>query len=302
MVALALVFGIPVLFVAFLLLVDAATVAGRQRRESIARATTYGGPALHRGPDRPGPGDRVLAPLGKRLEAGVLRYSPKGLVASVEKRLRKAGLRRLPAAAFVGLKLAAGIAGASIGILLGSGASNPLAVFLFGLMFGASLFILPDRLLAARVKSRTERIQADLPDALDLLAVSVEAGMGFDAALAVLIDHLDGPLADELALTLGEIRAGENRAQALRHLSERVDVPEVTAFTRAITQSDQLGISLGRILHLQARDSRISRQAAAEEKANKLPVKMLFPTLIFIFPPLFLVVLGPAFITILHTL
>jgi tight adherence protein C len=301
MIALALVFGIPLLFVAFLLLVNAATVAGHQRRESLARATNYGGVVLQR-PREPGPGDRVLAPLGKRLETLVLRYSPNKLVQSIEQRLRKAGIRRLTPAALIGLKLVAGVVGLVIGFLVGSGSSNGVAAPLFGLMFAASLFILPDRLLAARVKSRSDRIQADLPDALDLLAVSVEAGMGFDAAIAVLIEHIRGPLADEFALTLGEIRIGESRQDALRHLSERVDVPEMTAFTRAITQSDQLGISLGRILHLQARDSRVSRQAAAEEKANKLPVKMLFPTIIFIFPPLFLIILGPAFITILHTL
>ncbi len=137
-----------------------------------------------------------------------------------------------------------------------------------------------------------------LPDALDLLAVSVEAGLGFDGAIAKLTEHLEGPIVEEFTLTLNEMRIGESRHDALKKLSERAAAPEVGHFTRAIIQADVLGISLGRILKVQAADTRERRQAAAEEKAMKAPIKMLFPTVIFIFPAMFLVILGPAMLTI----
>ena len=130
------------------------------------------------------------------------------------------------------------------------------------------------------------------------MAVSVEAGMGFDGAISKLTEHMDGPLADEFALTLSEIRIGESRQDALKKLSDRTGTPELSSFVRAIIQADQLGISLGRILRVQATDSRLKRQAAAEEKAMKAPIKMLFPTVLFIFPAMFLVILGPAFLNL----
>jgi len=135
-----------------------------------------------------------------------------------------------------------------------------------------------------------------------VLAVSVEAGLGFDGAIAKLTEHMQGALIDEFALTLGEMRIGESRHDALKKLTERVPSPEVAAFVRAVIQADQLGISLGRILRVQAADSRLRRQAAAEEKAMKAPIKMLFPTVLFIFPAMFLVILGPAFLNLSHYL
>ena len=130
------------------------------------------------------------------------------------------------------------------------------------------------------------------------MAVSVEAGMGFDGAISKLTEHMDGPLIEEFELALGEMRIGESRADALKKMAERVDVHEMAAFVRSIVQADQLGISLGRILRVQATDTRNKRQAAAEEKAMKAPIKMLFPMVIFIFPAMFLVILGPAFLNL----
>jgi len=149
-----------------------------------------------------------------------------------------------------------------------------------------------------RIKARRERIRSELPDALDLLAVSVEAGLGLDGAIAKLTEHMDGALVEEFALTLGEMRIGEARPDALKKLADRVPAPELAAFVRSVLQADQLGISLGRILRVQAADSRLRRQAAAEEKAMKAPIKMLFPTAMFIFPAMFVVVLGPAMLNI----
>jgi tight adherence protein C len=163
---------------------------------------------------------------------------------------------------------------------------------------GAMGALLPGMYLNSRVRRRQTDVSAELPDALDLLAVSVEAGLGFDGAVQKLTEHMEGPLIDEFELTLGEIRIGENRQDALKKMSERCAAPEMASFVRALIQADQLGISLGRILKVQAGDTRLKRQLLAEEKAMKAPIKMLFPTVAFIFPAMFLVVLGPAFLNL----
>ena len=166
------------------------------------------------------------------------------------------------------------------------------------LFLGFVGFLAPDYALTMKIRGWKERIRADLPDALDLLAVSVEAGLGFDASLAKLNENMEGPRAEEFGLTLSEMRIGESRSEALKRLSERVDAQELSAFTRALIQADQLGTSLGRILRVQAADARLRRQSAAEERAMKAPIKMLFPTVLFIFPAMFLVILGPAILNV----
>jgi tight adherence protein C len=194
---------------------------------------------------------------------------------------------------FLAAKAALAAGGLLLGLLLGAAAGGA-AAFSFGLVLGALGFIVPERVLASRARKRREQIQKSLPNALELLAVSIEAGLGLDAALAQLAEHLDGPLVEELSLVLSEMRIGSGRHEALRAMSDRVDAPELTAFVRAVIQAEQLGASLGHILTVQADHARARRQTASEEKAMKAPVKMLFPTVLFIFPSLFLVILGPA--------
>jgi tight adherence protein C len=165
---------------------------------------------------------------------------------------------------------------------------------------GAVGFIAPDWILTMKMRARREVVRGELPDALDLLAVSVEAGLGFDGAVTKLTEHMTGPLTDEFSLMLSEIRVGESRQVALKKMADRVDAMELSNFVRAVIQADQLGISLARILRVQAADTRSRRQAAAEEKAMKAPIKMLFPTVFFIFPAMFIVVLGPAMLNIMQ--
>ena len=141
-------------------------------------------------------------------------------------------------------------------------------------------------------------MRRELPDALDVLAVSVEAGLGFDAALARLGEYLEGPLVEEFLLVLAELRIGESRSAALRKMADRVDIPELTSVVSSLIQAEQLGSPLGRMLRIQAEESRGRRQVAAEEKAMKAPVKMLVPTALFIFPAMFVVILGPAVLSI----
>jgi len=241
--------------------------------------------------------------MGRVLEIGlanaVLKLNPKTNAELVRARLIAAGLqRRITPVGFLAARGAAALVGLVVGLLLGAAGGHALGAIALSLAFGALGFVVPEFVLSSVTRTRRERISSALPDALDLLAVSVEAGMGFDGAISKLIEYMDGPLTEEFGLTLNEIRIGESRQDALKKLAERADTPEISGFTRAIIQADQLGISLGRILRVQATDTRQRRQAAAEEKAMKAPIKMLFPTVLFIFPAMFLVILGPAFLNL----
>jgi tight adherence protein C len=298
---LAFLIGICFLGLAAYLAADAASLPARQEQLAIQRATRYGrvrarGPAVA----RPHFHERVLVPAINRLAAMTVRLSPKAKVDAIQSRLLAAGLAsRFTPTQFLAVKSGLAIGGGFVALLLGI-STSPFAVFLLVPMAASIGFLAPDSVLTMRVRSRREQIRAQLPDVLDLLAVSVEAGLGFDGALAKLTEHMQGALVDEFALTLGQIRMGESRQEALRKLADRVNVPEVSAFVRSVIQADQLGISLGRILRVQAADSRLRRQAAAEERAMKAPIKMLFPTVIFIFPAMFIVILGPAFMNLSH--
>jgi tight adherence protein C len=241
---------------------------------------------------------RLGTPFVERLARLVLRVNPKTTIDGVAYKLVSAGLsRRISPTTFLALKAILPIGFGLLGIAFASSLS-PIMAVLIVVGLGALGFIGPDYVVNSKIKSRQEKIRAQLPDALDLLAVSVEAGLGFDGAVAKLTESLTGPLIDEFNLTLSEMRVGESRPEALRKLSDRAQVPELSAFTRALIQADSLGISLGRILRVQAADTRERRQAAAEERAMKAPIKMLFPTVLFIFPSMFIVTIGPAFLAL----
>src|SRR5918999_1694219 len=254
------------------LVADVATAGARERRTLVRRAARYGKLKL---PTRPGQesfAERVIAPLKGKLAGWALKLSPRSTVDGVAAKLLLAGLaRRMTPTTFLAFKAGAGIGGLLLGLMVGLSA-GPFGTLAFTAIFATGAFLLPDFLLSSSARRRKDRVRADLPDALDLLAVSVEAGLGFDGAVAKLTDHLEGPLADEFELTLNEMRIGTSRQDALKRMAERVPAPE----------------------------TRNRRQAAAEEKAMKAPIKMLFPTVLFIFPAMFLVILGPAMMHLLE--
>jgi len=163
---------------------------------------------------------------------------------------------------------------------------------------GAVLALGPDSILNRRVEERQVTMQRKLPDILDLLTISVEAGLGFEQAVDRTVGSVPGPLSDEFARMLGELRAGSSRADAMRALDHRTNVPEIRSFVLAILQADAFGVSIGRVLRAQADEMRIKRRQLAQEKAQKAPVKMLIPMVFCIFPALFVVVIGPAMINI----
>jgi tight adherence protein C len=277
---------------------EVATLPSRERERSMRRASNYGFVRISSPLDAKKFRERAMEPMRESVARWVLKVNPRTSMESISLRLLGAGLGgRISPTGFLAAKGVLALVGALVGVMFSSMAGSATGL-LFTVGLAAGGFFAPDYFVNLKARARRERIKADLPDALDLLAVSVEAGLGFDGAIAKITEHMEGPLADEFSLTLGEMRIGESRQDALKRMAERVDAPELSSFTRAIIQADQLGTSLGRILRVQAADSRLRRQAAAEEKAMKAPIKMLFPTVLFIFPAIFLVILGPAFMNI----
>jgi tight adherence protein C len=175
--------------------------------------------------------------------------------------------------------------------------SNQLYMFLLLSLFSV---LGPDAILNRKVEERQLAIRIKLPDILDLLVISVEAGLGFEQALDRTVSAVPGPLSEEFARMLGETRAGANRADAMRAMDDRIGVTEIKSFVLAILQADTFGISIGRVLRAQADEMRIKRRQLAQERAQKAPVKMLIPMVFCIFPALFVVVLGPAMINIVE--
>jgi tight adherence protein C len=282
------------------LISEAATYPSRLKARSIRRASEYGRMRIPRNElELVRFRERVLAPSASRLAAIPLKLNPRTNLASVGRKIVAAGLsQRLSVSSFLAIKGGTTLGGCVIGLLLGAAGSFASAL-LFAPILAALGYLAPDWFLTMKIRGRRETIRGELPDALDLLAVSVEAGLAFDGAVTKLTEHMEGPLVDEFALMLNEIRVGETRSVALRKMAERVDATELMNFVRAVIQADQLGISLARILRVQAADTRLRRQAAAEEKAMKAPIKMLIPTVFFIFPSMFIVVLGPAMLHLL---
>ncbi len=239
----------------------------------------------------------MLSPFVTWLARAMLRLNAKQSLESLSMLLMSAGMRNTSAQTFLAAKGISAGAGILLGIVIGA-FSSVTAVVIFASMLGAVGYIAPAIVVSQRAKRRQATIVSQLPDALDLLAVSVEAGLGFDGAVAKLTQYMSGPLPEEFELTLGEMRIGESRSDALKKLAQRAGTPEMSSFVRSIVQADQLGTSLGRILRVQATDTRLKRQAIAEERAMKAPIKMLFPTVAFIFPAMFIVVLGPALLNL----
>jgi len=277
-------------------LAELATAPTRNRRNLVHRAANYGREKLT-GNELPKFRERVMMPITAHVAKLMFKVNPKASSESVAKKLMAAGLRNSSPNGFIASQGIFAVAAGFFGLLL-FGAAKPAVAPFFAIGMGVLGFMGPSFVLNARVRSRSAAVAAELPDALDLLSVSVEAGLGFDGAVQKLTEHMKGPLIEEFELALGEMRIGESRVEALKKMSERSASQEMASFVRAIIQADQLGISLGRILRIQAGDTRLKRQLLAEEKAMKAPIKMLFPTVAFIFPAMFIVILGPAFLNL----
>ncbi|MGB9885416.1 MAG: type II secretion system F family protein [Moorellales bacterium] len=246
---------------------------------------------------------RALKPLLARWSKRLGKVLPVEKEKELRRRLDQAHLQyRLGPGELMVLKYLALVAGGTAAVLLGGAVAGSRGMAVLGPVGVLAGWYGPDLYLRLLARERQRRIEKSLPDVLDLLTVSVEAGLGFDGALAKIVEKSRGPLAEEFARVLQEIRMGKPRAEALRDLAGRTGVEDLVSFTGAVILADQLGLSLGNVLRLQARQMRQKRRQRAEELAMKAPVKMLLPLIFFIFPSIFVVLLGPALIQILQYL
>ena len=247
--------------------------------------------------------DRTITPLMDRLVALGKRFTPDGYSDKVRTRLTASGNSSPDAVdRFIAIKVV-GFALAPVAIILVFGVlkySGMKGLMVAGLLAAVMIYG-PDAILNRRVEERQREIKQKLPDVLDLLVISVEAGLGFEQALDRTVGSVPGALTQEFARMLGEVRAGASRAQAMRAMEKRTDVPELRSFVLAILQADTFGVSIGRVLRAQADEMRIKRRQMAQEKAQKAPVKMMIPMVFCVFPALFVVVIGPAIINIKET-
>lgn len=245
--------------------------------------------------------ERAMRPLFEASARLSRRIAPAGMMAALERRLRLAGL---PATWPLERVLAGKLLLAVVGILLTAPrvlADPTMGGLVVTAVAGAALFFLPDVLLSQRATRRQAEIQLALPDTLDQLTISVEAGLGFDAALLRAGDRGSGPLAEELSRTMQDVQLGASTASALRDLAGRTDVPELRHFVAAIVQATSHGIAIAQVLRVQAAELRVKRSQRAEERAMKVPVKVLFPLMFCILPALFVVIIGPAVVRISGT-
>ncbi|MGV3759923.1 MAG: type II secretion system F family protein [Actinomycetota bacterium] len=250
----------------------------------------------------------LLAPLRERAVAPVMaglvglgrRFTPQGYVDQTKAKLVTAGYGdQASVDRFLAIRVVTVVAAPVAAYLAYQQLPLSGVGRLVGVLLAAALFIVgPDSVLDRKVQDRQYQIRRKLPDVMDLLVISVEAGLGFEQALDRTIAAVPGPLTDEFSRMLGEVRAGASRADALRAMDQRTDVPEIRSFVLAILQADTFGVSIGRVLRAQADEMRIKRRQLAQERAAKAPVKMLIPMVFCIFPALFVIVLGPAAINI----
>ncbi len=248
--------------------------------------------------------DRVVVPIFKALASLVTKFTPEQQIEETRKQLELAGkAHTTDARTFFGTRIL-------MTVLMGGGAfvlffpishQPPMTGFLLTVGGAALGYYLPALQLKGQISRRQQNIVKALPDALDLLTICVEAGLGFDSALGKVYEKWDNDLAIAFGRVLQEIQLGKLRREALRDMAKNMDVPDVTSFTAAIIQADQLGVSIAKILRIQSDQMRVKRRQRAQEKAQQAPVKMMIPMVLLIFPSIWIVLLGPAIIQLKNT-
>ncbi len=240
--------------------------------------------------------DRVIKPILYGLASFVTRFTPSNTVEATRHNLELAGRpNNWGPTEFFGVRAGAAILLSVLLFLLLSVAGQPylfrLGAFLLGFMLG---YLLPAMWLGGKIRRRQNEIIKALPDALDLLTICVEAGLGFDSAMAKVAEKWDNALSEAFSRVIQETRLGKLRREALREMERNIGVSDVTSFVAAVIQADQLGVSMAKVMRIQSEQMRIKRRQRAETKAHQAPIKMLFPLVFLIFPAIYIVLLGPA--------
>ncbi len=248
--------------------------------------------------------DRILVPLLRRIADVTARFTPQKQIDETRKQLDMAGLAgQLEPTTFfalrIGLTIGLALAAFMVFFILSPTRDPNALLYTAG---GAGLgYFLPIMWVKSKITRRQDSILKSLPDALDLLTICVEAGLGFDQAMGKVYEKWDNDLAIGFGRVLREIQLGKVRREALRDMSDRMGVPDVTSFTAAVIQADQLGVSMTKILRVQSDQMRVKRRQRAQEKAHQAPVKMMIPMVLLIFPSLWIVLLGPAVIFLIES-
>ncbi|WP_214658644.1 type II secretion system F family protein [Candidatus Formimonas warabiya] len=248
--------------------------------------------------------DRVIRPILKWVSLITSRFTPVKKRVDLEKKLLLAGRPMgLTSYEFISLYYAMavlfGLISCSLAFAARLNILTQMVCGLWGLFLG---YFMVELYLRMKTRSRQEQISKQIPDVLDLLTVSVEAGLGFDSALSRVVQKVKGPISAEFSTALQEIKMGKQRKDALKDLGSRTGVEELNAFISAVIQADQLGVSIGNVLRVQSAQQRNARRQRIEEKAMKAPIKMLLPMVFFIFPTIFIVILAPAVIQLIENL
>lgn len=246
--------------------------------------------------------DRVVVPILRGISKSMSRFAPQKAMEKARRDLELAGRPVKSPEIFTGIRGGLAIILTVLVVLITTIAklNFPLPI-VFGAISAVIGYILPGVWLGSKIKQRQDEIVKALPDALDLLVICVEAGLGFEAAMAKVAEKWDNQLAQAFARALQEIRLGKLRTEALREMEKNMDVPDVTSFVAAIIQAMQFGVSIAKVLRIQSEQMRIKRRQRAEKKAHEAPIKMLFPMVFLIFPSLFIVLLGPAVLQVMDS-
>jgi tight adherence protein C len=292
------------LAVAAAIFVFVLAIAGGDSRMRSRLDTLRGGGgrrAVDAGPVNPTLSERVIRPAIQAPVQQVKRMMPTSMLGKFEQRLVLAG-EPMTLNAYLTLVvvcLGGFVLGPALLVLMGAVPLGPLTI---AFLVGATIvgLMLPNMWLSQRVSQRQGLIIKSLPDAFDLITTCVEAGLGLDAALGRVAEKVQGPFAEELSRTLRDISLGKSRKEAMRELGDRTGVPDLISFVNAVIQAESMGSSVGTVLRVQAEQLRVRRRQRAEAQAYRAPVKMLFPLVLCIFPTLFIVILGPAVITIMQ--
>jgi len=249
--------------------------------------------------------ERVIVPLIRRVGEFSARFTPQKAIQDTARKLELAGNPwPIDAATFLAIRfiLAVVLGGFLVAVVLISPPSNPNDNFMYigGATFAG--FYLPHLMLTSKITRRQKEIRKAMPDALDLLTICVEAGLGFDAAMSKVSEKWDNELSLALSRTIREIQLGKVRRDALKDMSDRLGIPEMTSFVAAIIQSEQLGVSMAKVLRIQSDQMRVKRRQRAEEEAHKAPIKMIIPMALLIFPSIMIIILTPAALQIMESL
>lgn len=249
--------------------------------------------------------ERVIVPVIRRIGEFSARFTPQKAIQDTARKLELAGNPwPIDAATFLAIRfiLALVLGGFLVAVVLISPPSNPSDNFLYvgGATFAG--FYLPHLMLTSRITRRQKEIRKAMPDALDLLTICVEAGLGFDAAMSKVAEKWETELSLAFARVIREVQLGKVRRDALKDMSDRLGIPEMTSFVAAIIQSEQLGVSMAKVLRIQADQMRLKRRQRAEEEAHKAPIKMIIPMALLIFPTIMIIILTPAALQIMNSL